>query len=369
MTPLAPHLTAFLRERLQHERQASAHTCDAYAYAFKLLLTFAAARLSTPPSALSLEQLDVPLVLAFLDHLERDRGNTARSRNARLAAIRSFARFLEYRVPSCLDQLRRLLAIPSKKTDERLIGYLTREEMQALLDAPDPRTRWGVRDRAMLHLTYAAGLRVSELTGLRVTDVDPKPRPSIKVLGKGRSERMLPLWNVTAVALRAWLAIRGAPACLELFVNQRDEPLSRSGVEHILAKYVAIASMKHASLAEKHVSPHVLRHTCAMHALQATRDVRKVALWLGHASVQTTEIYLRADPSEKLDAIEAVVPPSLRRGRFSAPDKLIASLAPPGSAADYAELPFDSPATQSTTFSAARHNVRLPINSTMRCAA
>jgi len=328
MTPLAPHLTAFLRERLPRERQASVHTCDAYAYAFQLLLRFAAARLSTPPSALDLEQLDAPLVLAFLDHLELDRGNTARSRNARLAAIKSFMRFLEYRVPSCLDQIRRILAIPLKKTDERLVGYLTRDETQALLDGPDPRTRGGVRDRAMLHLAYAGGLRVSELIGLRVGDVALHPRASIHVLGKGRRERMLPLWNVTAVALRGWLAIRGEPACPEVFVNQRGEPLSRSGVEHLLAKYVAVASMKHASLATKRVSPHVLRHTCAMHTLQATRDVRKVALWLGHAQVQTTEIYLRADPNEKLDAIDAVVPASLRRGRFRPPDKLIASLMP-----------------------------------------
>jgi integrase/recombinase XerD len=328
VTPLAPHLTAFLRERLQRERQASMHTCDAYAYAFQLLLAFTAARLSTPPSELSLEQLDAPLVLAFLDHLERDRGNTARSRNARLAAIKSFARFLEYRVPSCLDQIRRLLALPSKRTDERLVAYLTREEMQALLDGPDPRTRGGTRDRAMLHLAYACGLRVSELIGLRLDDVQLQPRPSIHVLGKGRRERVLPLWTVTATALRAWLSIRGRPATPELFVNQRGEPLSRSGVEYLLAKYVRLASAKQGSLLKKRVSPHVLRHTCAMHTLMATRDVRQVALWLGHANQQTTEVYLRADPTEKLDAIEAAIPATLRRGRFRAPDRLIASLRP-----------------------------------------
>ena len=200
--------------------------------------------------------------------------------------------------------------------------------MQALLDGPDPRTRRGVRDRAMLHVVYAGGLRVSELIGLRVADVALQPQASIHVLGKGRRERMLPLWSVTASALRSWLAIRGEPPCPELFVNQCGEPLTRSGVEHIVAKYVAIAAVKLPSLANKRVSPHVLRHTCALHTLQATRDVRKVALWLGHANVQTAEIYLRADPNEKLDAIEAVVPASLRRGRFRAPDKLIASLAP-----------------------------------------
>jgi site-specific recombinase XerD len=304
------------------------HTCDAYAYAFQLLLAFAAKRLRTQPSGLALEHLDTPLVLAFLDSLESTRGNSARTRNARLAAIKSFARFVEYRVPSSLQQVHSLLAIPSKKTDERLVAYLTRDEMQTVLDAPDPRIRDGVRDRAMLHLAFATGLRVSELVGLRLDEVALRPQPTIHVMGKGRRERLLPLWKTTAKALRAWLTVRGNASCPELFINARGGPLTRDGFEYILAKHLATAAVKAPSLAQKRVSPHVLRHSCAMHTLAATHDIRKVALWLGHATVQTTELYVRADPSGKLEALNAVLPPDLRRGRFRAPDKLLASLRP-----------------------------------------
>jgi len=329
MTPLAPHLTAFLRERLPKERSASPHTCDAYAYAFQLLLSFAAKRLRTGPSALAVEPLDAPLAQAFLDELESKRGNSARTRNARLAAIKSFARFLAYRVPSAAEQIESLLAIPIKKTDERLVAYLDREEMQAVLDAPDPHSRDGIRDRAMLHLGFAAGLRVSELVGLRTDELVLRPEPAIVVRGKGRRERILPLWKTTSKAVRAWLAIRGDAPCPELFLNARGGPLTRDGFAHILAKHVAVATQRAPSLARKHVSPHVLRHSCAMQTLEATHDVRKVALWLGHASVQTTEIYLRADPSAKLETINGMLPPKLRRGRFRAPDKLLASLKAP----------------------------------------
>lgn len=328
MTPLAPHLTAFLRERLPRERHASPHTCDAYAYAFQLLLSFASKRLRTQPSALTVEQLDPPLILAFLDDLETKRGNSARTRNARLAAIKSFVRFVEYRAPSCVDQVHSLLAIPSKKTDDRLVGFLSLDEMQAVLDAPDPRDRDGVRDRAMLHLAFAAGLRASELVGLRLDDFVLQPQPAVRVRGKGRRERVLPLWKLTAKALRAWLALRGDAACPELFVNARGGPLTRDGFAYILDKHVKIATEKQPSIKKKRVSPHVLRHSCAMHTLESTGDIRRVALWLGHASVQTTEIYTRADPTTKLEAIDAILPPSLRRGRFRAPDKLLASLKP-----------------------------------------
>lgn len=328
MTPLAPHLTAFLRDRLPRERGASPHTCEAYAYAYQLLVTFAAKRLGTRPSALAIEQVDVPLVLAFLEELEATRGNSARTRNARLAAIRSFARFIEFRAPSCMEQIGGLLAIPMKKTSEKLVAYLTRDEVQAILDAPDPRSREGVRDRAMLHVAFAAGLRVSELVGLRLEDLTLQPQPAIRVRGKGRRERILPLWKTTAKAMRAWLALRGDAACPELFLSARGASLTRDGFAYILAKHVSVAARSVPSIEKKRVSPHVLRHSCAMHTLEATQDVRKVALWLGHASVQTTEIYLRADPTEKLEAMEKVLPPSLRRGRFRAPDKLLESLHP-----------------------------------------
>jgi len=292
------------------------------------LLCFAAERHGTSPSALILEQLDAPLVLAFLEHIETGRGNSSRTRNARLSAIRAFAHFIEYRVPSAVEQVRRILAIPSKKTDQALVDYLNRHELQALLDAPDPTTHSGNRDRAMLHVCFAGGLRVSELIGLQLDDVQTHPEASIRVRGKGRRERLLPLWKETAKVLRAWLALRGQSPASELFLNARGNPLTRSGFEYIVEKHVKAAATVCPSISSKRVSPHVLRHTCAMHTLQATHDVRKVALWLGHASVKTTEVYLRADPTEKLEVLQAGVAPTLRRGRFHAPDKLLDMLRP-----------------------------------------
>ena len=329
MTPIAPHITAFLRERLSVERQASEHTCDSYAYAFQLLFEFAGKKLKVTPSALHLEQIDAPLVLSFLQHLESLRGNRASSRNVRLAAIKSFMRFVEHRVPAALDQVRRVLAIPAKKTDTRLVGYLEIKEMQAVLDAPDPTTRYGIRDRAMLYLGFAAGLRVSELVGLQLNDLTWHSTPGIIIHGKGRRERALPLCKESADSIRAWLSLRGEALVPELFLNARGKNMTRSGFEYVLRKHVKAAAESCPSLVAKRVSPHKLRHTCAMIALQATRDIRKVSLWLGHTSVQSTEIYTRADPTQKLEAIEAITPPMLRRGRFRPPDKLIALLKRP----------------------------------------
>jgi site-specific recombinase XerD len=243
-----------------------------------------------------------------------------------LAAIKTFFRFLEYRLPACLEQTRRIRAIPVKKTDEVIIGYLNREEIQALLDAPDPTCRHGLRDRAMFHLAYAGGLRVSELVGLRVADLTLHPQPTIHVTGKGRRERVLPLWKETAVAVRDWLKVRGEPNSTALFLNARDEAMTRSGFEYILEKHIRTATTKQPSLTQKRVSPHRLRHSCAMHTLHATGDIRKVSLWLGHATLQSTEVYLRADPTEKLEAMASLVPPTLRRGRFRPPDKLLTLL-------------------------------------------
>jgi len=325
MSSIAPHIEAFLRQHLARHRGASPHTCDSYAYSFQSLFEFAAHRLKVAPSALMLEQLDAPLICAFLEHLETARRNSAQTRNVRLAAIRSFFRFLQHRDPAALDQIRRILAIPFKITDTRLVAHLEREELQALLDAPDPSTREGIRDRAMLHLAVCAGLRVSELTGLCIVDIAAQCK-SIHVLGKGRRERALPLWKPTASALRAWLAVRGFVATPEVFVNARGEPLSRWGVAYILRRHTDTASRRCPSLKSKQTSPHVLRHTSALIVLQATQDIRKVSLWLGHSNLATTEIYVRADPSEKLEAIEAVVPPHLRKGKFRPPDRLIALL-------------------------------------------
>jgi integrase/recombinase XerD len=325
LTSLAPHMEAFLREHLARHRGASQHTCDSYAYSFQSLFAFASQKIKVAPSALLLEQLDAALISTFLEHLETTRGNSAETRNVRLAAFRSFFRFLQHREPGAVEQVRRVLAIPFKKTDTRLVGYLVQEEMQALLDSPDPSRRDGVRDRAMLHLAVCAGLRVSELTGLRLDDVAPQSA-SIRVRGKGRRERALPLWKTTAAALRAWLAIRGPVTSPELFVNARGEPFSRWGVAYVLRRHTETATRKCPTLNGKQVSPHVLRHTCAMVVLQATQDIRKVSLWLGHSNLATTEVYVRADPTEKLEAIEAVVPPSLRKGKFRPTDKLLALL-------------------------------------------
>jgi len=328
MTLIASHITAFLQQRLPVERRASFNTCDSYAYAFKLLFEYASDRLKVPPSQLHLEQLDSDLIVAFLNHLETKRHNGPSSRNTRLAAIKSFMHFMEYRVPTALEHIRRVLAIPSKKADTRLVRHLSIEEMQCILDAPVPSRRDGIRDRAMLHLCFAAGLRVSELVGMRLDDVQLRPHPSVLVHGKGRRERCLPLWKETTSALRAWIAVRGPVQVPELFLNAHGEPMTRSGFEYILHKHVRTAAGRCPSLANRRISPHVLRHTCALRVLEATKDLRRVSLWLGHAHMQTTEMYTRADPSVRLEVLEAVTPPKLRSGRFKATDALIASLMP-----------------------------------------
>lgn len=329
MTPIAPHISAFLHNYLPSQRGASPHTQETYTYGFRLLFDFASQKLRVQPSEIGLEQIDASLVMDFLEHLERRRGNTPATRNVRLAAIKSFFRFVEHRLPGALDQVRRIGAIPFKKTHSRLVGYLNRQQMQALTEAPELDTRDGIRDRALLHLAVATGLRVSELIALRMDDLELGPQPTILIRGKGRRERMLPLWKQTATTLRGWIAVRGQLPVPEIFVNARAQPLSRWGVDYILNKHAKTAGRRCSSLTSKRLSPHVLRHTCAMLALQATHDIRKVALWLGHASLQTTEIYTRADPTEKLDALNTILPPALRKSRFRPEDKLMALLKPP----------------------------------------
>jgi len=236
-------------------------------------------------------------------------------------------RFIEYRVPAALDQIYRVLAIPAMRTDTRLVKHLSPAESRAVLDAPDPTSRLGIRDRAMLYLGLTGGLRVSELVGLRLDDVRFDGRyVEIRVLGKGRKERVLLLWKEVGDAMRAWLAIRGTATCPELFLTAIAQPMTRSGFEYILRKHVGSAAVACPSLMGRSVSPHTLRHTCALDTLRATGDLRKVSLWLGHANQSTTEIYLQVDPTEKIEIIESTVPLRLRPGRFRPPDKLIASL-------------------------------------------
>ena len=330
MTPIAPLITDFLRQYLPVERGYSPHTCENYAHAFRLLFAFAAERHRTRPSGLYLEHLDAQLILAFLTHLEVERGVGPATRNARLAAVKAFMRYVEFRHPAALAQVRQVLAIPTKRHDTPLVRHLVMDEIQAILDAPDTTTRLGIRDRAMLHLCFAAALRVSELVTLPVSDLSLRGTASLRVHGKGRRERCLPLWKQTTADLRAWLAVRGEIPVPELFLNATGGPMSRAGFEYVLDKHVQAAAAACPSLVGRSISPHQLRHSCALIMLQATADIRKVALWLGHADVRTTEIYLRVDPTEKLEAVESVLPPELRRGRFKAPDALIASLLDPG---------------------------------------
>ena len=327
MTDLAPHITAFLRERLPIERRASPHTCDTYAYAFQLLFHFASRTLRVAPSALQLEHLDASLVLQFLEHLQTVRKNGPRTRNARLTAIKAFMHFVEHRVPSALEQIKRILAVPAQKMDLRLVDHLTAEQCQSLLAAPDPTTRPGIRDRTMLHLTVTAGLRVSELVGLRLDDVTFQSRyVDLHLRGKGRKHRILTLWKAVADSVRAWLAVRGDAQVPELFLNARGHEMTRAGFEWLLRKHAIAAREPCPSLQDKRISPHVLRHTCALNILQATGDIRKVALWLGHESIQTTETYLRVDVTERIGILQSVTPPQLRPGKFRPPDALIASL-------------------------------------------
>ena len=327
MTNLAQYLSVFLREYLPLERSTSPHTCETYAYAFQLLVNFAANQLKLPPSKLTIEQLNVKLIINFLNYLETERGNSARTRNARSAAIKAFFRFLEYRAVSSLEQCRQIQAIPVKKNDEKLVNYLTAGEIQVILDAPSISTPSGIRDRAMIYLCFAAGLRVSELVGLCLNQLELDTQATIHVIGKGRKERVLPLWKETAIVLKAWIAVRpGGRNVPELFLNAQGRAMTRSGFEYILSKQVKKATQTLPSLAKKRISPHVLRHSCAMQTLKATHDIRKVSLWLGHADLKSTEIYLRADPDEKLESLMTVVPPNIKNGKFSVPDKLLAML-------------------------------------------
>ena len=328
MADLAAPLATFLRDYLPRDRGTSRHTVESYALCFKLLVVFAADKHGIRPCALDVGHLDIATLLEFLEHLEHVRGNGVRTRNARLAAIKAFFRFLEFRHPGYLDLAAQVRQIPAKKGDMPLIGSLDRAETRALLDAPDPGTVAGTRDRAMLCLTYNAGLRVSELVGLAVDDLKMPALDEVHIIGKGRRERILPLWKETRKALRDWLAVRPESADRHLFINAMGTGMTRRGFAKRLVLHAQTAARSVPSIAEKTVSPHLLRHTCAIHTLEATGDVRKVSLWLGHASLQTTEMYLQADPTDKLDTLDKWRPPSLKKGKFKGvQDELLAMLA------------------------------------------
>lgn len=327
MTDLARPLTRFLRRYLPHERGASRHTVESYAGCFRRLAVFAAERHRVRPCELSIEQLDADTVADFLDHLETEFGNSVQTRNLRLAAVKSFFRYLEFRNVECLEAAARIRSVPWKRADRPTVSWIDRAEVQALLDAPDTGTVAGVRDRAMLHLAYNAGLRVSELTGLPLANLGTPRLDEVRIMGKGRRERVLPLWKQTCSALRDWLAVRPDVADPHLFLNSSGTGMTRRGFAKRLAGHCRTAARTTPSLAGRTVTPHAFRHACALNILEATGDVRQVALWLGHASLRSTEMYLRVDTAHKLDILAAGKAPTLRKGSFNGvKDELLAML-------------------------------------------
>ncbi len=317
---------AFFTDRLLRQRGASPHTVAGYRDTFRLLLRFAKERLGKAPSKLSLKDLDAPFVGDFLDHLEKARGNGARSRNTRLAAIHSFFQYLSFQEPPYADQCRRILAIPSKRYERRLIEYLTVEEIDALLAAPD-RTTWiGRRDRALLLVAIQTGLRVSELISLRRSDISLGAGPHVRCEGKGRKQRITPFRQEAVEVLTQWLRECPAEPATPAFPSSRGGPLSRDAVERLVARHQRSAERRCPSLKRKRVTPHVLRHTAAMQLLRHGIDRSVIALWLGHESVETTEIYLHADLRLKEKALSKVTPLDVPPGRFRPDDELLAFL-------------------------------------------
>ena len=317
----------FFLRRLVEQKGASARTIESYRDAFELLLAFAQQRTGKQPSALSLSDLDAPLVLDFLDNLETERNNSPRTRNARLAAIRSFMRYASVRDPASLPIAQRVLAIPTKRFDQPVVGFLTREEITAILNAPDRGTWSGHRDAVLLATIYNTGARVSEITGLRVRDVLLDRQTAVHLHGKGRKERVIPLWKSTAAELRGWLQRTGPNAPdAAVFPNRAGTPLSRSGVRDRLQRAVSVATTRCPSLQGRHVSPHTLRHTTAMHLLQSGTDLAVIALWLGHANPSTTHLYLEADPATKEAVLRRLSGPAAASTRFRPGDRLLAFL-------------------------------------------
>lgn len=327
-TPDFPALVQrFFTHRLMQQRQASPHTIASYRDTFRLLLRFAQTRLGVSPQRLVFEQIDAPLITAFLDELQLRRGISAASRNLRLTAIRSFLRYASFEMPAHAAQIQRALAIPSKRCTRAQIGFLAREEVDALLQAPDQRTRSGRRDHALILLAVQTGLRLSELTGLCRASLCLDTGAHVRVLGKGRKERATPLTRATANVMRAWLRETDSSDDAVVFPSARGTRLSADGVQYLLSKHVAVASQSCVSLRNKHVTPHVLRHTAAMELLQSGVERSVIALWLGHESVETTQIYLDANIEIKEAALNKVEPHPGRVGRFRADDQLLAFLA------------------------------------------
>lgn len=326
MTTLAPLLQAFFTERLAKQREASPHTICAYKNTFSLLLRFARDRLRKAPSDILLEELNAPLIASFLHHLEVKRKNSVRTRNARLAAIHSFFRYIAVLVPDRADQIKRVLDIPHKRFDRRLVDFLSRPEFEALLAAPDRSTWIGRRDHPLLLVAIQTGLRASELTNLRIDQIVPGKHAHIRCTGKGRKERCTPLTRQTMDVLRAWLKERGGAPDDPVFPSTRRGVLSLDALAKIVKKHAATAAKTCLSLHHKRVTPHVLRHTAAMQLREAHVDLSVIALWLGHESIETTQIYLNADLASREAAVSLLAPVKNGYRRFRATDNLLAFL-------------------------------------------
>ncbi len=324
--PLPAYVQRFFTERLANQLGASHNTVASYRDTFLLLLTFATGCLGRQPTDLLVTDIDAGLVGRFLDFLETERGNSVRSRNARLTAVRSFFKYVSVSEPQLLNHCHQVLALPSKRHEKRTIAYLSRDETEALLAAPDLKTWYGRRNRTLLLLCVQTGLRVSELIGLNCGDVNLGTGAHVKCRGKGRKARATPLRKDAVKALRAWLAERGAADDQPLFVSNRNGRLSRDAVERIVHKNVALASDRCRTLKAKRVSPHCLRHTAAMELLHQGVDCTVIALWLGHESVETTGIYLHADMRIKEEAMERTKPVDAPSGRYRPSDELLAFL-------------------------------------------
>lgn len=328
MSALAPTLEAWFTDRLVGQRHASPNTVAAYRDAWRLLLLFAKSQTRKEPSHLDIADLDVQLIGDFLNHLEQHRNNTVRTRNARLAAIRSFFRYAALRHPEHASLIARVLDIPTKRCDRKEVRHLDQAEVDALLAAPDPGGWTGRRDHVLLDVAVQTGLRVSELTGLRVGDVELSTGAHLRCRGKGRKERCTPLAKETVMLLREWMKERGGFPDDPLFPTRRGTPLTRSAVGCLVAKHVETASERRPSLLAKRPTPHVLRHTCAMSLLQSGCDTSVIALWLGHENVDTTaRIYLHGDLSIKERALERTRPLNVKPGRYRPADPLLAFLA------------------------------------------
>jgi integrase/recombinase XerD len=319
-------LESFFTKRLIAQRRASPHTIGSYRDTFRLLLQFAVKRLGKAPSALALEDLNAPFLGTFLDELESTRANGARSRNLRLTAIRSFFRYAALESPQHSGLIQRVLVIPNKRQPRPLVGFLTRSEIDALLLAPDRDTWLGRRDHALLLTAVQTGLRLAEITSIRQQDLCLGTGAHVRCEGKGRKERCTPLAKSTVAVLTAWIRDQGEDGARILFPSARGGRLSADAVQHLVAKYAAVAQKTCPSLTDKRLSPHVLRHTTAMELLQAGVDRTLIALWLGHESVETTQIYLDANLTMKEEILSKTTPINAKAGRYQPDDDLLAFL-------------------------------------------